>query len=672
MKRSIKILLGPIVAAVAAASPLTAAAQVNAEQMVNIGRNVLSMEDYMLAIQYFNQAIKAKPYLAEPYFLRALAKLNLEDYQGAEQDCSASIERNKFITEAYKLRGFCRQNLRRDSLAIEDYDIGLKYEPTDKYFMFYKGVALLNLERAGEADTLLTRAIDSNPKFSEAYSARARARLVTGDTIQAMQDIDRSIELSSTDINNYLMRADVHVKRREWQKAAADMDEVIRLDPQNADMYVNRAWLRYNIDSYAGALADYNYALELDPDNTAATYNRALLRLEYLDMEGAYDDFSRVLNRDPGNFHALYNRAIIALNLHKWRQAIADFTAIQKRYPKFYPIYYGIAQARQGLGDQRGAIQMMLYADDMVRKYVDNPRRNPLDRPAIEAGVTNDRGMEQGEGESEIDVMERFNRLVTVNETEDVELKYADKIKGRVQDRSTRIDPEPMFAISIYDGRTSLRPMSNYFKEIEDINRSRLLPRTLYITNSGGALTQQQADELFAVADDFTSIISTGNARPIDYLGRGVVHSLLKNYDSALADLDKAVEMNPQFTAAYLARATVKDALSRTATATDEKSAMRPTAADAMADLDKAVELNPRLIYAWFDKGNIYYNVGDYTTALQCYSRAIELNPEYAEAYYNRGLTYLALGNRQSAFADLSRAGELGILPSYKVLKGMK
>ena len=51
-------------------------AQVDAEQVMRIGSNVLSMEDYMLAIQYFNQAIKAKPYLADPYFLRALAKLN--------------------------------------------------------------------------------------------------------------------------------------------------------------------------------------------------------------------------------------------------------------------------------------------------------------------------------------------------------------------------------------------------------------------------------------------------------------------------------------------------------------------------------------------------------------------------------------------------------------------
>lgn len=653
-------------AAIATAAP--AYAQVNAEQMVNIGRNVLSMDDFLLAIQYFNQAIKAKPYLAEPYYLRAVAKLNLEDYQGAEADCSASLERNKYITEAYKLRGFCRQNMGQDSLAIADYDMGLRYAPDDRYLLFYKGAALTTLEHYAEADSILGKVIADNPKFEDAYTVRARARMVRGDTVGALADIDRSVEISKSNINNYLMRADIHVKQKDWAAAAADMDEVIRLEPHNADMYVNRAWLRYNIDSYAGALSDYNHALELDPDNMPATYNRALFRLEYLDLPGAFADFSKILVREPDNFHARYNRALIALNLRKWQVAIADFTAISKRYPKFYPLYYGIAEAKQGMGDQQGAVRMMLYAEDMVRKYVDNPRRNPLSYPAIQAGVSNDRGLEQKEGETEIDVMERFNRLVTVNETEDTPLKFEEKIKGRVQDRKERIEPEPMFAITIYDTRTSLRPAGNYFREIEDINRSKILPRTLYITNTETSLSREQADELFSLVDDFTSTIAAGNARPADYLGRGVAQTLLKNYPQALDDLNRAVEADPQFTAAWLARAVVKDALSRN----PQGAPLPPTAADVMADLDKALQLNPRLIYAWFDKGNLYYRAGDFQGALQNYSRALEINPEYGEAYFNRGLTYLSLGRRSDAFADLSRAGELGILASYKVLKGMR
>ena len=59
-------------------------AQINTNRVLAIGRNALYFEDYLLSIQYFNQVVKSKPYLAEPYFFRAIAKLELEEYKGAE------------------------------------------------------------------------------------------------------------------------------------------------------------------------------------------------------------------------------------------------------------------------------------------------------------------------------------------------------------------------------------------------------------------------------------------------------------------------------------------------------------------------------------------------------------------------------------------------------------
>ncbi len=99
---------------------------------------------------------------------------------------------------------------------------------------------------------------------------------------------------------------------------------------------------------------------------------------------------------------------------------------------------------------------------------------------------------------------------------------------------------------------------------------------------------------------------------------------------------------------------------------------MQHELAAVMADYDQALKLNPRLGYAWFNKGNIYYDSGDYTSALQCYSEAIRLDPMSGPAYFNRGITYLQIGNKRQAFSDLSKAGELGVLPSYNLLKRMK
>ena len=44
-----------------------ARAQIDTETVTLMGRNALSVDDYLTAIRYFNQVIEAKPVLARPY-----------------------------------------------------------------------------------------------------------------------------------------------------------------------------------------------------------------------------------------------------------------------------------------------------------------------------------------------------------------------------------------------------------------------------------------------------------------------------------------------------------------------------------------------------------------------------------------------------------------------------
>ena len=288
------------------------------------------------------------------------------------------------------------------------------------------------------------------------------------------------------------------------------------------------------------------------------------------------------------------------------------------------------------------------------------------------------------EGESDSEVMERFNKLVTVSKaTEPTAMSYQEEIKGRVQDREMRVEPVAMFILTPFDGHTELRPASNYIRELGDYNSARYAPWKLYL----GTLTSSQSDredieKMFDMANFFTSAIQKAGTlpRPADYFNRAVAMGVLKDFDASIADFDSTLNLAPDMTLAYLGRA---GSLTQRAYMvrqqhdenTDEAkgqmnlAAVRHDLQMAIVDLDKALELSPRLVYAWFNKGNIYYSLGDYTSALECYNRALELRSDFPEAYYNRGLTYLSLGNRESGRADLSRAGELGILPSYSLLK---
>ena len=663
---------------------LRANAQINAEQVVIIGRNVMSMEDYMLAIQYFNQAIKAKPYLPDPYFYRAIAKLSLEDYKGAQEDCTLAIERNKYKTESYKVRGFALQNLGQDSLAIIDYNRGLEYNPQDKYFLFYKAVAETELRRDSAANATFERLLRYYPGFEDGYTARGRLRMLEGDTVKAMEDLDHATKISPSLLQPYLVRAEIEASRKQWDKALADMNEAIRLQPQEADFYVNRAFLRYNNDDYFGAMSDYNYTLELEPYNSAAMFNRALLRYEVKDLNRAATDFEGVLKLDPSNFHAIYNLGLVDLERGKNKEAIQSFGSILKKYPRFYPAYYALAEAYRNLGDMRSAMQHVRIADEMVRKYVKNPDLNKLDRPTIAAGKSNSAGRTPNEDESEEDVMNRFNQLVTAGNTTETQLSYNEKIKGRVQNRDMQVEPEPDYTLSFSDSPESLQSVSNYFRELDDFNQRGYIPQRIYLSAGKGETDEKEINRLFSRAEYYDGLAKDGQARPADYLALGVTQTMLRNYDAAIKALDKAIETDPRFTVAYMARANARLGHSQQLNATvssdtdaeADNELRRRTAlkeiSDVIADYDRALQLNPRLLYAWFNKGNIYYSMRDYTSALQCYAEALRIDPSFGPAYFNRGITYLQNGNKRLAFVDLSKAGELGVLPSYNLLKRMK
>lgn len=641
-------------------------AQLNVDMLEERGRNLISTKDYLLAIHYFHQAIKAKPDRADLYYYRSLAKIYLDDYPGAEQDASKAISLHKYHTEAYRVRGFARMRLGMDSLALEDFNAGLIFLPYDRDFLYYKGAALTKLKRYEEADTAAQTLIRYHKTFYGGYSQRAAIKLEQKDTIMALDLIARSLELEKKDPFPYLIRAEINWQRKNWTSAKEDIDKAIELEPQETGLYLNRAFVRYNMDDYFGAMSDYNYAIELEPDNYAAHYNRALLRYEVMDLEGAMADFSWVLERNPDNFHARYSRAMIYMESGRNKDAIPDLRIIADQFPRFHPVYYALAQAYSQIGNNTKAIEAYNKAEDIVRRYVKDPVHNQLDRPHI-AAVSNDSGLEQKEGESPEDVMKRFNQLLTVSPTETAQLSYQESIQGRVQDRTFQTKPLGEFRITPFHDQNELASSPNYFAELNRMNTSGKAPFKLYIVNEPGTLESAQIEQLFSTANAITLNLRKKRPTAADYFNRGICMWLLKDYDAARADMDSSLNLKADFTPALLARAGIYADMAQADPAVTDVSLQM-----AMADIDATLRLNPRLSFAWYNKAAIYYRINDYTSALGALNTAIQINPDFGQAYFNRGLVYLQLGNKDAGLSDLRRAGELGILPSYSILKRMQ
>lgn len=654
--------------------------QINTDQVIRIGQNALYFEDYMLSIQYFNQAIEVKPYLAMPYFLRSVAKINLDDYAGAEKDASKALELNPFLADAWEARGVARQNLGKDREAVSDYKEALKLLPRNRQLLFNMAMAQENIKDYEASDSTFSELVRYYPNFDNGYLGRARLRLSQADTIAAEEDITHALKLNRNALNAFIMRADIAINsRRDYPSALEDMNEAIKLQPKMPGLYINRAYLRYRLDDYFGAMADYDYAITLDPLNPTALFNRAILLTEVNANDRALLDYNKVLELNPDDSRALYNRALVLGRKGQYNEAIADINKVIEAFPDFPGALYMRGDFERQAGNLQAAKRDFDKALALAKAA--KPATETKDGSDSASDNVSGNGNDSGQDIPQDLVSKRFASLLTVSDNAHIEEEYNNTaIRGRVQDRNFSIEIEPILELSYYSSPTELRPGSYYIKEIDDLNSTRMLRFAIVVTCRPPVLDEDIFEKHFKSIEYYNSYLATHEPRAIDYVGRAMDFITVRDYDAAQSDLQRALKLTPDYAIAYFlnGQADYHRYQLMNRGGNDNLSGVDPMIKaqmrkkllnDAMSGFDRALELSPRMTPAWYNKGNLLVELQDYTSALAAYTKAIELKADFGEAYFNRGYVYLKLGNQTAGIADLSKAGELGVIGAYNLIK---
>lgn len=691
---------------------LAMSAQINTDRVLAIGRNALYFEDYVLSIQYFNQVIKAKPWIAEPYFYRAVAKINLDDYKGAEEDCTLCLERNPFLVQAYYARGIARQSQEKYVEAIADYDKGLEFKPDDRQMLVNKAVANIQRKDYNDAEKTFDVLMRAHPKYSMNYLTRGAMYSEKGDTVKALADYNKAIEMDPYYAPSYGNRAILLYQTNDLDGALADLNEAIRLNTRESGYYINRGLVRYQKNDLRGAMDDYDQVISMDKNNLIARFNRGLLRYQVGDNNRAIEDFDVVIQQEPDNYMAYYNRALLRFETGDYRGAVRDFDVVLGQYPNFTPGYYSRSEAKRKMNDQVGADRDYWTAIEMEN----NSKKGNASGQTGNAMASNNT-MGQGNDATSPDSKEentreksdknisKFNRLVVYDKDEERRNKYQSDVRGRVQDRNVRVDLEPQFVLTYYEKIDPVKKIVYYDKMIEEYNARMVLSRKLRITNEEAALTEDQIAVHFASINDYSAKIEAQPNNADAWFGRAVDYMLVQDFTEAIKDFNKVVELDPTYTMAYFNRAVVRykqlvynmsqvsstDDLSMSMNSMNFKMGQAPapkTSSDVASaevkdkkrayehemitrDYDMVIRLNPGFVYAYFNRGNLRCVQRDFRAAIQDYDEAVKRDPDFAEAYFNRGLARLSLGDANQGIADLSKAGELGIINAYSIIKRM-
>jgi lipoprotein NlpI len=130
-----------------------------------------------------------------------------------------------------------------------------------------------------------------------------------------------------------------------------------------------------------------------------------------------------------------------------------------------------------------------------------------------------------------------------------------------------------------------------------------------------------------------------------DYNNRGNAKRDKSDLDGAIADYNRALELDPKFAAAYNNRGIAK---------------VRKDDFDgAIADYSRALELDPKFAAAYRRRGIAEQAKSDFDGAIADYDRALELDPKFAIAYADRGISHVSSRHWSEALKDFNHFFDL-------------
>lgn len=148
-------------------------------------------------------------------------------------------------------------------------------------------------------------------------------------------------------------------------------------------------------------------------------------------------------------------------------------------------------------------------------------------------------------------------------------------------------------------------------------------------------------DKALADFENFKSLMPGA----VGFLGRGCMYMNMGDLTSAIAEFDRAIEMEPTNEYGYSNRGAAYSKLQ--------------DLDKALANYNLAIQHNPDYATAYTNRSFAYYKAGRYQDGIADCNRALELRPDQANTYSNRGLCRAALGDKEGARADFLRALEI-------------
>lgn len=503
------------------------------------------------------------------------------------------------------------------------------------------------------------------------YTNRGLWRIKDPDA--AIADFSEAIRLDPGRGKAFASRGYAYADKGDRDRAIADYDQAIKLDPKDAGSFNNRGLVYANERDYDRAIQDYDQAIQIDPNYLKAYKNRGDAYRRKGDRERATADYQKALTLNPNDAA----KKQIDAALYALSSAPASPAASPPPAPKSAetqpskpaePQPTKPADAAKGTGD----------ADDDAQTCIEDVEPDADTIASCDAAIAS--GKFSGERLGDL----LFYRGLAREENKDVDGAIADYTESIKVD-PTEPKPLFRRGLELANAKGDKDAAAKDFKLALTLSPSASLKRDIEkalaklepAPSAAPSPPPAQPQATASTADPKTDpdaqacqksdqaacgrAIASGKFAGADlsalyrYRAFAITHADKPDIQAALADYAEAIRLDPNGFVPYALRANVY--------------IDKGDYDLAIKDLDRLIELKPRADF-YNNRGHALRRKGDLDRAIEDFNQSIKLDPSDPLAYWNRGLAYRDKGDASRAADDYKKA--LSLNPGKETRKDIE
>lgn len=397
-------------------------------------------------------------------------------------------------------------------------------------------------------------------------------------------------------------------QQNKLDEALSLLNKALRLEPTNVQALTSRGGVFVMRRNWGAAAADLELAVKTDPNQWMALDGLAKIRMVQERYDDAIDFANKALTVYPNDIYGLTTRAQAYLMLGKADLARKDVEAASELDPQSAEI----VQLQTEIALRDGKVE---DARDLVRRALAGDPDNSSLRQRLAELYENCSGLK-------------------------AEACAASKARAVVEWDSVISHAPTAYA---YAMRAQDRPSSDRQQKLDDIDAGiKLDPKSELplLVRAAFWLSEKSYDKAIADADAAVAL-APKDAQP--YSIRAKIYFAQGKIDQALTDYDALKTANPNAAWAFN-------------TSCWERATRKLQLDTALADCETAVKLEPKQAAYLDSRAMVMLRLGRLDDALTDYNAALALRPDQAASLFGRGLVKLRKGDKAGGQADLAAA----------------